>query len=96
LASGLSSDLPLNVGHVLVHVRTGADGGNVRPRRQQELEIIMTKIVLSLILGVATVGSVPVSASEKDMKVKDRCVFQEDSPVAATGIAACQNGGVCC
>ena len=37
-----------------------------------------------------------VSASEKDMKVRDRCVFQEDSPVAATGIAACQNGGLCC
>src|SRR5258705_10013131 len=27
---------------------TGADGGNVRPGRQQELEIIMTKIVLVL------------------------------------------------
>ncbi len=56
----------------------------------------MTRIVLASTLTIAMLASVPVSALEKDVKEKDRCVFQEDRPVAATGIAACEKGGVCC
>jgi hypothetical protein len=44
----------------------------------------MTQIVVALTLAIATLASVPVSASE-ETKEKDRCVLQDDSLVAPEG-----------
>jgi hypothetical protein len=53
-------------------------------RQDQAQENSMTQIVVALTLAIATLASVPVSASE-ETKEKDRCVLQDDSLVAPEG-----------
>jgi hypothetical protein len=53
-------------------------------RQDQAQENSMTQIVVALTLAIATLASVPVSASEETTE-KDRCVLQDDSLVAPEG-----------